>query len=69
MNFKKNKSLFVRLSKRILERDAKHLVKSGKMPTLDELCAAVLEVRVKYANQIRRARREAREVVISTKSN
>lgn len=53
---------------RALQREAERLIKSGKMPTLDELCAAVLEARTKYANQIRRARREAHEAV-SRKSN
>jgi len=35
------------------------LIREGKMPTLQQLTAAVLEARRKYANQIRRARREA----------
>jgi hypothetical protein len=52
-----------------LQRQADRLVKSGQTPTLTELCAAVLEARMKYANQIRRARREAREKVVSRKSN
>jgi hypothetical protein len=46
-----------------LREEAERLINSGKMPTLDELCAAVLEARTKYANQIRQARREAREKV------
>ena len=51
---------------RALQREVERLIKSGKMPTLDELCAAVLESRQNYANQIRRARREAlRETVIN----
>lgn len=44
-----------------LRQRAAKLVATGKMPSLDEVCAAVLEARRKYANQIRRARREARE--------
>jgi len=51
---------------RALQREVERLIKSGKMPTFDELCAAVLESRKNYANQIRRARREAlRETVIN----
>jgi len=34
---------------------------AGKMPSLEEMCQAVLEARKKYAVKIRRARREARE--------
>jgi vacuolar-type H+-ATPase subunit H len=49
-----------------MREEAERLIKSGKMPSLEEVCAAVLEARKKYANQIRRARREAR---ISRKSN
>ncbi len=44
-----------------LRREAERLIKAGKMPTLRELSAAVLEVRKRYASQIRRARREAKE--------
>lgn len=48
-----------------LKREAERLLRTGRMPTLEleELCAAVLEARKKYANQIRRARREAREKI------
>jgi hypothetical protein len=49
---------------RALQREAERLIKSGKMPTLDELCAAVLDSRKKYATKIRRARREARHKVV-----
>lgn len=48
------------LNEKELRREAERLIKAGKMPSLEELCAAVLEARKKYANQIRRARREAR---------
>lgn len=34
---------------------------SGQMPTLEQVCAAVLEARRKYSNKIRRARRERNE--------
>jgi hypothetical protein len=44
-----------------MRREVERLIKSGKMPTLEELCAAVLESRRKYANAIRRARRESKE--------
>lgn len=47
-----------KLREKRLQREAARLIKSGKMPSLDELCAAVLDARKKYANQIRRARRE-----------
>jgi hypothetical protein len=43
-----------------LRREAQKLIAAGKMPTLEELCRVVLESRMKYANQIRRARREGR---------
>jgi hypothetical protein len=43
-----------------LQREAERLIRTGQMPMLDELCAAVLEARKKYAIQIRRARRETR---------
>ena len=46
-----------------LQREVERLIKAGKMPTLDELCAAVLETRKMYVNQIRQARREARQKV------
>jgi hypothetical protein len=44
-----------------MRREVERLIKTGKMPTLEELSAAVLEARKKYAPQIRRARREAAE--------
>ena len=49
-----------KLTSKQLQREAERLLKAGKMPSLRELSAAVLEVRVNCANQIRRARREAR---------
>ena len=69
MNPKKNKQFVTPLSERELRVEAERLIKTGRMPTLTALCAAVLEARGKYANQIRRARREAREVLVSTKLN
>ena len=42
-----------------LRRRLERLVKEGKLPSLEELSAAVLESRLKYASKIRRARREA----------
>jgi len=47
------------LSEQALRRRLKKLVKAGKLPSLEELSAAVLESRKKYANKIRRARRDA----------
>lgn len=43
-----------------LQLETERLIKTGRIPSLVDLCAAVLEARKKYANQIRRARREAR---------
>jgi hypothetical protein len=42
------------------QEEIKRLIVGGRMPTLVELSAAVLEARRTYANQIRRARRERR---------
>jgi hypothetical protein len=44
-----------------LRREVERLFKTCKMPALEELSAAVLEARKKYANKIRSARREIRE--------
>jgi hypothetical protein len=46
------------MTKAQLEAEAARLIATGKMPSLEELCAAVLETRKKYASKIRRARRE-----------
>ena len=40
---------------------AERLLKAEKMPSLEKLCEAVLQTRIKYAVKIRRARREVRE--------
>jgi hypothetical protein len=48
-----------------LRKEAERLIKSGKMPSLESLCEAILETRRMYSNRIRRARREARETVVS----
>lgn len=50
-----------KLTERAMLREVQRLQRAGKMPTLDQLCRAVLEVRKEYATRIRRARREARE--------
>jgi len=47
------------LSEEATRRQVAKLVKEGTLPSLEELSAAVLESRMKYANKIRRARREA----------
>ena len=47
-----------KMTKAQLEAEAARLIATGKMPSLEELCAAVLETRKKYASKIRRARRE-----------
>jgi hypothetical protein len=49
-----------KLTQKRLQREADRLIKSGKMPSLKDVCRAVLEARKSYASQIRRARREAR---------
>lgn len=46
------------MSQEQLKREAKRLIKAGKMPTIEELTAVVLKMRKKYALKIRRARRE-----------
>jgi hypothetical protein len=46
-----------------LRREAARLIREGKMPSLETLCEAIVETRTKYANKIRRARRDARENV------
>jgi hypothetical protein len=51
-----------------LRKEAERLTKNGKMPSLEQLCEAVLETRMTYANKIRRARREARETVVSRRA-
>jgi hypothetical protein len=48
------------LSPEAMRRALGKLVEEGKLPSLEELCAAVLETRKKYAPRIRRARREYR---------
>jgi hypothetical protein len=45
---------------RVFAREIERLRRKGTMPTLDELCAAVLDARKKYMLKIRRARREAK---------
>jgi hypothetical protein len=50
-----------RVTEEQMRREVERLIKTGKMPTLEELSAAVLEARKKYASKIRRARRENRE--------
>ena len=44
-----------------MREEAERLIKTGKVPTLEQLCAAVIEARKAYAVKIRRARPEARE--------
>jgi hypothetical protein len=52
-----------RMTEQKLRKEAERLIKTGKMPSLEQLCEAVLETRMTYANKIRRARREDREAV------
>ena len=44
-----------------LQREAERLIRAGKMPSLEELCAVILETRKEYRLKILRARCEARE--------
>jgi hypothetical protein len=44
-----------------LPKLAAKLIRDGKMPTLERLTAEILRTRRKFANEIRRARREARQ--------
>ena len=57
-----------KLKERAMLREVQRLQRAGKMPTLDQLCAAVLETRKEFAVKIRRARREARQAFVP-KSN
>jgi hypothetical protein len=52
------------LSEDAIRRQLKKLVKEGKLPSLEDLCAAVLETRKNYAIKIRRARRESQHNVV-----
>ena len=47
------------MNEKELQREAERLIKTGQMPSIEKLAAVILETRMKYANQIRRARREA----------
>jgi hypothetical protein len=49
------------MSEEQLPKEAERLIRTGKMPSSEKLCEAVLETRMKYAVKIRRARREAQE--------
>jgi len=54
------------LSEDAIRRQLKKLVKEGTLPSLEDLCAAVLESRRKYRLKILRARREAgRKVAVN----
>ncbi len=52
---------FAELAERQLRAEAEKLVRSGRMPSIDELAQAVLISRKAYRLKILRARREARE--------
>jgi hypothetical protein len=62
---KKNepKSFVTPLPEPALQRKVERLIREGEMPSLEDVCAAILETRKEFANKIRRARREAREKV------
>lgn len=48
------------LSEEAMRRQLAKLVEEGKLPSLEDFCAAVLETRKRFAPRIRRARREYR---------
>lgn len=52
------------MNEQALRRKALQLIRTGKMPTIEQWCAAVLDSRMKFATKIRRARREAREQAV-----
>jgi len=51
-----------------MRREVERLIRTCKMPTLEELSAAVLEARKKYENKIRRACRENQEDTAASKT-
>jgi len=57
----KTKQFVAQLSEPELRAEAERLLREGRMPSLEELSAAVLETRKKFAVKIRRARREHAE--------
>ena len=61
---KKSQSFLTPLSPDQLRAEAERLLRDGNMPSLEEVAAAALAARMKYATKIRRARREAREKVV-----
>ena len=63
MNLKNTKPSVAPLSADQLRAEAERLLRDGNMPSLEEVAAAALSVRMKYATKIRRARRIAREKV------
>ena len=46
-----------------LRTRAEQLIRTGQMPSLEKLTAAILEARKKYAAKIRMARRNARNQI------
>jgi hypothetical protein len=56
----KPKSFVTPLYEPALQRKVERLIREGKMPSLEDVCAAILETRRDFATKIRRARREAR---------
>ena len=60
---KRTKPFVKPLSAEALRRRLKKMVEEGALPSLEDLCAAVLESRQKYRLKILRARREAERKV------
>ena len=54
---------FVELPEETMRRQLAKLVEERILPSLEQLSAAVLETRMKYAGKIRRARREAQRKI------
>jgi hypothetical protein len=51
------------ITEKQLRKESERLIGTGKMPSLEKLCQAVLETRMKFAMKVRRARREAQRKV------
>jgi hypothetical protein len=51
-----------------LRERAENLIREKRMPSIEKLSSAILEMRRKYAAQIRMARREAKEATRENKT-
>jgi hypothetical protein len=48
------------MSEQQMKREVEKLIRENRLPSLQELTQAILKARMKYANKIRRARREGK---------